>query len=660
MEIRAITRPTTTLLSLLLGTSLLAAAGQAVLASDPSPASGVGPISASEEPCPKDEAAGWDCVTLTLPLDHFNDTGRTIDVTFALLRHKGPGPAKGTWVTITGGPGTAGIWSAADYTASFAPSIRRDYDIVFMDQRGSGMSGGFTCPNAALDWYQTQAGPDDPDGGAALLDAAHTFATDCVTESGVDPTTLPYYATKQAVEDLEAFRVWLGVDQMSLYGESYGTQFVQTYAAAYPGRVKVLFLDGAVDLSVSGPDWYVEDATAMDQTLTGTLLDCTTHATCSRNVAGGNELTTYDALAAQLAKAPATYTFTKADGTQEQRQFTSTDLQTTAADSISSQGDRMLLQRAMAAASHGDYWWLARLDYAGLEQDADTLEAIPDPSWSDALYYAVECLDYPYYPDGGTPDERAQEFLQYGRDHSVFGTRLGSEYTGDLPCVYWPAQPGPDPRPNPNPDAPYPLVVLGAAIDPSTPFPNAIRITDERTDRSNTWLIYQPGGPHVIYGRGNSCPDDLVTRILVAGQFPTTHLVACPGSVADAFVSIPNQNDSWSSTLALLSAYDGELTHGADYWYWDEAKPLSLGCALGGTITYTPTKTGSRLSLDRCSYVYAAYATGTGAIDDDSGAIQLKLRFGGRANEPSGTVTYERNARGQRTVHGSVTFMLGG
>ena len=115
-----------------------------------------GPIAASEKPCPKDEAAGWDCVTLTLPLDHFADSGKTIDVTFALLRHSGPGPAKGTWVTITGGPGTAGIWSAVDYTASFAPAIHRNDDIVFMDQRGSGMSGGFTCPNAALAWYTTQ------------------------------------------------------------------------------------------------------------------------------------------------------------------------------------------------------------------------------------------------------------------------------------------------------------------------------------------------------------------------------------------------------------------------------------------------------------------------------------------------------------------------
>ena len=70
-------------------------------------------------------------------------------MTFALKRHTAKGPATGTWVTITGGPGTAGIYSAASYADSFDPQIRKHYDLVFMDQRGSGMSDSFTCPNAA-------------------------------------------------------------------------------------------------------------------------------------------------------------------------------------------------------------------------------------------------------------------------------------------------------------------------------------------------------------------------------------------------------------------------------------------------------------------------------------------------------------------------------
>ncbi len=70
-----------------------------------------------------------------MPLDHF-DPGdpRTIDVVFAVL--PATGESKGLFVTATGGPGTAGISSADDYTSYFAPSITRRFDIVFFDQRG--------------------------------------------------------------------------------------------------------------------------------------------------------------------------------------------------------------------------------------------------------------------------------------------------------------------------------------------------------------------------------------------------------------------------------------------------------------------------------------------------------------------------------------------
>ena len=36
----------------------------------------------------------------------------------------------------------------------------------------------------------------------------------------------------------EAVRDYLGVEKMQLYGESYGTQYVQTYAAAHPDRCR--------------------------------------------------------------------------------------------------------------------------------------------------------------------------------------------------------------------------------------------------------------------------------------------------------------------------------------------------------------------------------------------------------------------------------------
>ena len=43
---------------------------------------------------------------------------------------------------------------------------------------------------------------------------------------------------------------------MILYGESYGTQYAQTYAAAHPERLQGVIVDGVVDLTRSGPAFW--------------------------------------------------------------------------------------------------------------------------------------------------------------------------------------------------------------------------------------------------------------------------------------------------------------------------------------------------------------------------------------------------------------------
>src|SRR5512138_323576 len=74
------------------------------------------------QPCP--DESEFTCITLAMPLDHFNPTDpRTIQVTFAVL--PATGNRKGMFVTATGGPGTSGIAVADSYTAALDPSIPR-------------------------------------------------------------------------------------------------------------------------------------------------------------------------------------------------------------------------------------------------------------------------------------------------------------------------------------------------------------------------------------------------------------------------------------------------------------------------------------------------------------------------------------------------------
>src|SRR5512147_2501529 len=206
------------------------------------------------QPCP-DEST-FTCVTLTMPLDHFNpaDT-RTLQVTFAVL--PATGNRKGMFVTATGGPGTAGIAVADSYTAALDPSIPRRFDIVFFDQRGVALSGGLTCPEAAAAYYQTDARAITPQQEAAVKNAARTFSQACVSEMG-NPDSLPYLGTQQAVADLDRFRQLMQDEKFWLYGESYGTQYAQTYAAAHGNHLAGLILDGTVDLTLNAFEYYAQ------------------------------------------------------------------------------------------------------------------------------------------------------------------------------------------------------------------------------------------------------------------------------------------------------------------------------------------------------------------------------------------------------------------
>ena len=649
-------RPNPLLAALLLAIALVGpaiATAQAPAPGDPpGTAPGDPPAAAAPvvEPCAKDMAEGFECVTLTVPLDHFADTGRTTDVTFAIKRHTAKGPGKGVFVTATGGPGTSGIQSAVSYRDGFAASVQRDYDVVFFDQRGAHLSGDFTCPDAATAFYRTETSPADSSATTGLGADASTFVDDCIAESKVDPSLLPFYGTKQAVEDLDAFRAYLGTDKLQLYGESYGTQFAQAYAAAHPDRIAGLFLDGSVDLSRSLMDYYQEQARGFGEALEGTLLDCSTQRACTQDVAGANALTAWDALVAQLAAGPQQVAYVTKTGTQEARDFTSGDLLNASTAFLYSEYDRMLLQRAIAAASQGDLWYLSRLLYNGLGVDPDSQVPVPDPSYSDGLYYAVECLDYGL--PGATAEERATTYLAAGRDRGMETASLGEVFYGDLPCAFWPAQPADTNRPSLLGNVPYPLFVLGATLDPATPWANGERIAAAAPD--NGYVIVKPGGPHVIFGRGESCPDDLVTAFLEDGTLPTSRRTVCPGDVADDYVPLPPMiSTEYASTRAALASADDEIKNAVDYWYWDGEEPLQTGCRLGGTITYTPVKRGYELQLDGCSWSRGLGLAGTGLINIDDDTFTLSVAQSGA---PGDTVRYERNAKGKVSVKGDLAM----
>jgi len=581
-------------------------------------------------PCPNSE---FTCVDLEVPLDHFNPaSSQMIKVVFGVL--PASGESRGMFVTATGGPGYAGLAAADDYTSYFDPAILENFDIVFFDQRGIGQSGGMQCVNAAVAFYRADWRTDTPAHQAAFMNVARTFAQDCVQEMGLPVEELPYYSTQQAVEDLEAFRQAMGGKLLWLYGESYGTQYAQTYAAAHPEGLGGLILDGTVDLTLTGPEFYTGAVQSFYNDLINTLNDCSADETCAADF-GGDALTFYQGLSAEILASTQTVSFPLITGESAERLFSYSDFEYVVSSELYTEGSRQMLLRALAFAYRGDLVPLLRLLYVDLSQDPQTLEPIPYPEYSDAAYYTITCDDYSYY--SGTPDERAQAMFTEGEGLANTVPYLSSIFYGDIPCIFWPVQ-GEAVRPAPLEASGITTLVLGATADPITPVQYGVDVFSRLADG---YLITTQGGAHITFGRGNACPDEIVTAFLVEGKTPAERRMTCEGVLYDSYVPLALLDaTAYADPLEAMISVDNEIYYLPEYYYWDVETPTTVACPYGGTLHFEATDAGDILTLKQCAFVSGFVLSGSGGNDYDAGLFTLEGMVSGVG---SGTLIYIRD-----------------
>jgi pimeloyl-ACP methyl ester carboxylesterase len=590
-------------------------------------------------PCPDSD---FTCVKLSVPLDHFaEETSETIDVVFGVL--PATGERKGMFVTVTGGPGTTGLASADSYTAAFDPAIPEHFDIVFFDQRGAVQSGNIQCQQAVLTYYSKNQLTETPEQEAQAIEDAKTFAEDCVKEMGIPVETLPYYATTQAIEDLEAFREIIGDEKFWLYGESYGTQYAQTYAAAHTDHLAGLILDGTVDLTLSIDAYYQETAQTFNDVFIWLMEDCNEDEACAADVVGGDLLAFYDDLMAELATSPITFQFPLGSGETIERSLTRAQIEYAVSNYFYSEGDRQILQRALTAASQGNFIPLAHVVYNAYTLDPDTLTVTPDPTYSDAMFYAVECNDYSI--SDGTPEEKAETYMRAGDQIDTSVPRAGSFFYGDLPCAFWPTE-APVERPAPLVAEGVPTLVLGATADVYTPVGNGERVYENLDDG---YLITTDGGAHITYGWGNACPDEIVVAFLAEDQMPDERETRCEGTIADDYVAnAPAEAASYADPLEALNAVYNEIYYTPQYYYWDGETSTSMGCVYGGSFTFEATDEGQEFQFNQCAFSKGFAMTGTGLSSDGVSDFALDVEVSGDAE---GTLSYVYDGEGT-TVSG--------
>jgi pimeloyl-ACP methyl ester carboxylesterase len=190
------------------------------------------------------------CGSLEVPENPAKPEGRRIALRVAVLDADAPAARPDAVFVLAGGPGQ----SITEVYPQIAPAfdrLRRDRDVVLVDQRGTGGSGKLACPGA-----------ERPPGGFEREDAA--LAAELAACSRSLPADLTRYGTGAFVNDLEAVRAALGYDQVNLVGFSYGTRAALAYARAHPARARTLVLDGVASFEMLvGADFDVDAERAL-------------------------------------------------------------------------------------------------------------------------------------------------------------------------------------------------------------------------------------------------------------------------------------------------------------------------------------------------------------------------------------------------------------
>ena len=231
-------------------------------------------------------ALSAECGTFKIAEDPDKPAGRQIELFVArvpaISLNKEPDPL----FLIAGGPGT----SAVDlYTSSAGPfdRVRRDRDIILVDQRGTGRSHRLDChyedENVFEKFDDVKVGP------------ANAQCRDELEQT----SDLRQYTTSIAVRDLDAVRIALGYKRINLYGGSYGTRVAQHYTRRYPKSTRTLILDGVIN-----PEQVLGPAIAIDaeRALERILARCANDIACSK--AFKDSQADYHALRASLAAKP--------------------------------------------------------------------------------------------------------------------------------------------------------------------------------------------------------------------------------------------------------------------------------------------------------------------------------------------------------------------
>lgn len=591
--------------------------------------------------------APW-CATLERPLDPRGEVPGTVPVYFEYYPHTGAGPAAGTLVATEGGPGYPATDSRAEYLALFGP-LRPRYDVLIMDNRGTGRSG-------AVDCKELQNAP-------------------ALTEAGIGACgrslgrRAGLYSTALAADDLAAILDALGIARVGLYGNSYGSFFAQVFALRHRDRIRALVLDGADALD--GPDiaWAPQYAPAMRAKFN---LACARSSPCA--ALGGSSLEHITPALEQLRAQPFAAEVRYGDGRALRLTANAAALAIVmfgGSPAFSTVRETDAAARAFVA---GDTAPLLRL-MAESYGSVDSRDATRNPAiFSAGLAAAVTCFDAVQIFDMSLPPAQRRA----ARDAAIAARKAGApatyapftideyramplDYAFIDQCVEWPATSGFPPSPLTFSGASFPdvpVLVVSGELDNMTPVADGANVA-----------AHFPHAHHVVIANSfhvnalpharSACGAMLVRRFMdelvtgdesCAAAVPPVRLVprfARAAHELDAAPPAPGNAATEAQrrvvTAALLTAEDA-IARAAE-------NGAGTGVGLrGGRFTAVAGATGWRIRLQALRWTEDLAVSGDIETAGREAAVHARLRLAGPAASGSLTCAWREGVAGARAV----------
>ncbi len=430
------------------------------------------------------------CGTLEVPFDYEQpDKGSFV---LYVKKRAASGESVGPLLVNPGGPGFGGSSLANDAMYYFSKTLLDSFDIIAWDPRGTGLTTPTVdCVDDYDQYFGLDSPPDDETERQALIDAAQTFNDACVERSG---TILPYISTVASARDMDSIRQALGVEQISYFGFSYGSELGATWATLFPDTVRAAVLDGAADPNATSIDQGLAQAKGFEQQLSAFLAQCSADESCVFHNEGKSE-GAFDRLMLDLDAKPLVVSADRTPVTQGVAY-------TAVAQAMYSDYYWPDLEEALSEAQQGNGTGLLKLydDYFQRQDDGtygNELEA----------FLAISCLDGSDRPTIDEVDATVDLFVKTA-------PRLGANFAYGYGCSLWPVEPvttftvtG---------AGAGPIVVIGTTGDAATPLESTKKMV---ASLENGILITVEADQHTGYG-ANECVTTAVDDYLIGLKVP--------------------------------------------------------------------------------------------------------------------------------------------